>query len=359
MAMVVPAGAGPAYAASNPVVVGGYATDAFGFVGSTKVTLYAYPPDSVEQTINVGDAYPRAVVGSATTNSSGYYSISISNWPGILNSEDQNNIVNLELLAFSPAGLSEAATIDFSRQVVTQSDGSLALAVSDPDGNGGGVDLTPQPGDLAMEYWPRPQVAGCGIEHLIQNFGGKTVRVGAGMTKNGGNISFVYGKGETSQLGVAVAKSGGGWQASGSIDKSSTDTQDWGNPVHTSTFFRTEFAYGKFSVECYGNKVHARWWRGGATKADGSSLEFTPIASNCVAEGPNDTYTKYRQVQMKFTKGADLSSAIGIDLSAQTGWSTSAELKMKQPSSSPTGQFKLCGSHGPPAHDPKRLEITG
>src|SRR5215472_7893200 len=84
------------------------------------------------------------------------YSISISNWPRIFNSEDTNNIVNLELLAFTGNALSEAATFDFPRQVVTQSDGSPALAVSDPDGNNGGVDLTPQQANLTMTFASRP-----------------------------------------------------------------------------------------------------------------------------------------------------------------------------------------------------------
>jgi len=78
--------------------VQGTATDASGFVGNTTVTLYAWP---ALDNLNVGDTTQRDVVGTATTNATGGYSISITNWGAIALDVDSHNVVNLELLAFT------------------------------------------------------------------------------------------------------------------------------------------------------------------------------------------------------------------------------------------------------------------
>jgi len=320
------------------------------------VTLYALPLASVEQTLAVGDVVPRAVVGSATTDASGSYAISITNWSAVLSDADSNNIVNLELDAFSPAAQSEWAGFDFPRQVVTLSDGSLALAVADPDGNGG-VDLTAQQANLNMTYVPRSPRPSCGIETLVADLGGKNSIVGAGYSKLAASpkISFTYGSGQESSLGVAIANSDGTWSAKGTVDRSSTDTQGW-TTQNDSTFFKTEFRFGDFHEPCAPNRVRARFWMAGASHTSGSNGEFTVTnpADNCVHEDAGAPFTKKHESQYNYGGGVGIQTDIGIDLSVQTGWSTSDSLKMVAPS---TTAVRLCGLSGPPANGPKKLQF--
>lgn len=88
---------GPPVAAARPVVVGRVLVSGRGVSGA-RVTLYAEPDQAVMASLKPGDTVPQIVVGSAVSSSSGSYSISPTDWPGLRRSATYGNI-NFEVIA--------------------------------------------------------------------------------------------------------------------------------------------------------------------------------------------------------------------------------------------------------------------
>jgi hypothetical protein len=80
----------------------------------------------------------------------------------------------------------------------------------------------------------------------------------------------------------------------------------------------------------------------------------TNPANDCVHEDGGATFTKHRTDQYTFAAGANLSGVVGIDLSAQTGWSTNVQASMQAPA---TNAVRLCGLKDAPAGNPNKLQF--
>ncbi|HEX2322297.1 MAG TPA: hypothetical protein VHJ18_25225 [Streptosporangiaceae bacterium] len=67
----------------------------------------------------------------------------------------------------------------------------------------------------------------------------------------------------------------------------------------------------------------------------------------------------FRTTQIRFGTGVTISGDLGgLDLSAQTGWSTTEEIKMQAPpASSYSNGVRLCGLHDTPPNAPGKLEF--
>lgn len=114
----------------------------------------------------------------------------------------------------------------------------------------------------------------------------------------------------------------------------------------TRTHYRTGFVYEKYLVECDGYQTQVNKFAGGTTTASATP----PSASYCRWFMAGSTFKKYSSSAFTYSGGVDISGTIGIDLSAHTGYSTSAELKYKFN----TGH-DLCGTDDYPGGTPKRL----
>ena len=349
--------AAPAQAATGPPVVAGLATNGPSLVTNATVFLYADPPPSFWASIVPGQVVPRDLIGTANTGASGAYSISVSNWPAVLADADSNGVVNLAVESYPKVGVSGlSARFNFSRQVVTMADGSLALAV-DPysDGSNGGVDLTAQQADLAMHPTSTPGIPPpCGLEVLIADVGQRLVTVGGGFTQvSGVHMDFKYGEGQESALGVGVNLGNGTWGLDGTVDKQQTSDnfQGWGS--HTSsTFFRTDFEWGQFAESCSGGEEHAMHWNGGASHSSPAAPAVN--TANCVHEDAGSNWTQDFSNATTYAGGASVSGDIGINLSAHTGYSHTGAIHIHNDNAG-----RLCGTNSKPALTPKRLVFIG
>jgi hypothetical protein len=113
----------------------------------------------------------------------------------------------------------------------------------------------------------------------------------------------------------------------------------------------TYFNYDKYLVGCTGSmkyQVRATSWVGGASTWVPPTA---PTANYCLSYAKGTTFTKDTTTAYNFSSGADLSGAIGIDLSARTGYSSSAKVKFV------FGATRhLCGTNGyPGSTTPSRL----
>ncbi|CCH77040.1 hypothetical protein BN12_160015 [Nostocoides japonicum T1-X7] len=197
-----------------------------------------------------------------------------------------------------------------------------------------------------------PQAPSCQWR-LISDLGYKTVWVGGTYVTNGGaKADLVYGSGASSTLGIGVSTSGsyGSFKASGSTTVSSNSSVNF--PAYTGLQHDyTQFDYGKYGLSCDGiylnYKVQARYWAGGASVYHPSSA---PTANYCVSQVSGSSFTKSSSTAYTFSTGADVSGAIGIDLSTRTGYTPAAKVTY-----SFTSTRRLCGTSGAPTATPSRL----
>jgi hypothetical protein len=124
------------------VVVGRVLLNGRGVAGA-HVTLYAMPNQTVMASLRPGDQVPEIVVGSAVSSSSGSYSISPADWPGLRRSAT-NGFINFEVIATDRCGV---APYSFPRKLVRTATGP-ALAVGDTSSDP--PRFTPQHVDLRL-----------------------------------------------------------------------------------------------------------------------------------------------------------------------------------------------------------------
>jgi hypothetical protein len=231
-------------------------------IGGARVVLYAWPVTSVVSEIRPGQRVPLKIVGSAVTSASGRYAIRVTSPAALLSSAERDGTVNLEIITTTRAGWD---VFSFPRRLVPTAHGTVLAVASD----GTAARMAPQVANLhlmrANHHLIRAapgRIAGpskccqCGQLSPVKNLGPQWSTVGATYSHvTGVKMSFTYGNGQRSSLGVAVSSSGsfGTWTASGVHDQSSTSSESF--PTFTgatSNYYRTEFVYEKYLVECGG-----------------------------------------------------------------------------------------------------------
>jgi hypothetical protein len=142
--------------------------------------------------------------------------------------------------------------------------------------------------------------------------------VGQVYTGYGNSGDFHYGAGQSSELGAATSASEtcGSFHGSGSYSKSSSTTIDF--PTQTDThnvYMRTQWDYRKYYVSCvYGV---------GGTSITSSAR---PTANYCFSYAPGSKFTKNSTKAITWTNGLNIGRAIGIDLSTETGYTSTAQI---------------------------------
>ena len=337
-----------AMAATSPPAVGGALVvqgtvlgTAGQAVAGQQVNLIAWPQQQVTAALQPGQAVPTTLVGSAVTSASGSYAIRVAS-PGGLAASATDGIVNLEVITTGTAGFSASS---FHRQLVTTAAGP-AFAAS-PAGGAQTADLRLLPGGQPVGATPGVQ---CGILHFVRSFGDRQTTVGGVWSHVPGvAVRFTYSVGQHSSLGVGVRGIAGGWSASGSYSIEGGASSSTGFPRVSGvegTHFRTNFVYGLYNVECGGQQTQPTSYAGGTRNVHAA----TPSATHCVLFRAGSTFTLNRSSAYTYGGGVEMSGPIGIDLSAHTGYNTSAALAFTF-----TQSRDLCGTNANPGGVPKRL----
>ena len=177
----------------------------------------------------------------------------------------------------------------------------------------------------------------------------------------GDYFDLSYSEGASSSLGVAVSV-GNGFTQSGKTSKSSTSTQ--GFPKVKGAVDRAYFTYFTYEayqhhcVEVQRGQVIDEWsvriykpksYDGGDKITKTSTIK----AGNCIPEHKGGHFLKEKTRATEFSTGAKTSGAIGINLSADTGYSTDTKIDVWFPK---TGHL-LCGLHAMPGGNAGLLQI--
>jgi hypothetical protein len=293
-------------------------------VAGAKVTMYAWPRQAVVVALKQGAAVPMRAVGSAVSSSTGRYAISVSNWKAVQASAD-GDVVNLEVMAFQGRS---GGVFSFPRLLVETASGP-ALAV---DNAALTLSMAPQSADLGLVRGPSgnrrgpPDFPPCGQMIKAKYLGKRWTVVGITSSKVlGTTIDFDYGKDQSSSLGVGISATGskGSWTASGTKSVSSSGSENF--PTQTgkkTTLDKTKFTYWKFVVVCIGYQANATGWDAGTDLGH----EGVPKATHCVRFAPGSGFTKSTTTAWEFSAGVSLGTVLGINLSAQTGYDTTASV---------------------------------
>ncbi|MDV9174886.1 DNRLRE domain-containing protein [Streptomyces sp. W16] len=354
---------------TTPVVAKGTVDNSDGTAASgADVVLYAWPSNEVDDALEEGDYVKLQPVAKAVTDSSGGYELRIAALSALSAQAADDGTVNFEAIASSGR---KAVSYNFGRRLVTSSSVAKVLAYStastaaDTSADAAALQADPEDVTLTLDSeassapaedsttdatenpsaTPTPvadpsEVTGsdedpeeveagvskaCGIR-LLKKIPPKWVIIGQTYSKTTGVAhTLSYTSGASSSLGVGVSASGtyGSYSAGGSMSKSSSTTTQYPNyGNNTGVYYKTQFRYGKYIVGCaYADpwyEVRPRSYAGGA---DTSSAHI-PNATHCFKYIKGSVFTKTRSKAITWTNGASLTSVIGIDLSAETGYSS-------------------------------------
>ena len=206
-----------------------------------------------------------------------------------------------------------------------------------------------QAASLNLVHGPSTPGVQCGVWHLLRTYPPTNVVVGATFSRvSYENTNFFYSAGQSSSIGIGVGNGNGTFHASGTHSVSTDKGQSWG-PARAgavSIRYRTKFTFGRYAVQCSTNRVQVIKWDGGATV----QRTTAPRATWCLFYKAGSKFYDKTTNAFTFTGGADISAQIGIDLSAHTGYSTTAELYYNQ-----VHAHYLCGTNDYVGGTPKRI----
>ncbi len=315
-------------------------------LSGVHVVLYAWPSNDVLRVMRVGDSAALTPIAVATTNTAGRFDLTPSS-ASLSRASDKYSNVNTELrmvfadgasALLSYSGMKSTSTSPASEESWVTSVGDIRLSHN--------IAGTRPARSLSL-----PGAPSCSTVFKA-DLGDRGVWVG-GHYSNKSSIShdLTYSRGATSTLGVGVSSSGafGSYKASGTATASSTAEEGYPSSTGRQHDY-TNFDYGKYAVTCDGipisYTVRVRYFSGGAwTYAPTSS----PTATYCVYQEKGSHFTISSTSAYSYASGADTSGAIGIDLSSQTGYSSTAKISFSFNSNS-----NLCGTNAKPGQGTAR-----
>lgn len=181
------------------------------------------------------------------------------------------------------------------------------------------------------------------------------------VVSGGHERSVVYKASGTTTLGVATSATGksGTFKASGTTSVKASSSVSYGKQTNKgSATYKTSYRYGKFSCR-YGTasqilsyNVYPTEYMGGGTVSTGSDT-LSISSSNCAPISKGVTATKTQGKTSKFSSGVSLSSAIGINLSAESTYSTSLSVAVKATN---TGR-SWCGQNAGPLTSTGAIQV--
>jgi hypothetical protein len=332
-------------------LVSGRVTDESGDPAKeTPILLYAWPSNEVTKDLAVGDQATMQMLADTTTDAEGRFSLDLAVDATLEPLAGQDRMVNFTVLAgdgTSIAPYSFARTLHSTNGTYTLSEVGEGAVPSDvaPSPaetvqvnlslNGSGSDqYSTEAEATSYDDLPPEQAVpfqkGCGA-YLQQDLGARWVIVGQHYAiTDMVQVNFTYRAGSSSALGVGWSLNGeyGGFKLSGTNAKASYSEIGFAPAGHWARGVRrTAFRYGKFFHYCVGQAGAAVHWYevrainhvGGAQSIYGS---WYPDANYCLPYEARSGQKLERTLSLEWSAGADVSAAIGMDLSARTGYST-------------------------------------
>jgi hypothetical protein len=336
-ALTVPlAASGPAQAAARPAAIpmmGTVTTSSGKADAGVKVLIHAWPDQAVVQALKPGQEVPWVLAGTATTDASGKYSVSLP--LAKLMPEASYGVVNLE------ADTSSAG--DTFPVAVTKNAGNAYLSGPAPV-----VNLTDEPGSLPACPFGNWSYAG--------SLGKHTATVGETyVPTTHATQQFTYTKGQSSTIGVGLSASGssGSFAADGTYSWSVSFGEAWPTfGARKSVWYRTQFHFGKYRCSTGGSYMqHVNGYAGGASIEKPTSVPSTP-SRFCVGQIAGSSTHSNNSTAVTWTRSAGVHAGLDFHASVETGFDTSAEINY-----SFSRHRHLCGWKDSPGGVPKQLVV--
>lgn len=348
--------AGPAVAAQPSPVVQGVVYDASGAPARSGevVTLVAWPSAAVLAKLKPGDPVPTSIVGGGVTSTGGSFSLGFSSTAAAAGLADSDGNVNLSVQS-SAGGVEH--TFNLVRHVTGGVSALSAGAAPSASDGATTIALRPVPGSTASAPVSKSSAAAtpaqpnatppCGWL-VVSTVGARWVQVGEAYTTLSTTAGFTYKSGASSSIGVGVSASGGKGTFSASGTSSVSSTVTIGMPAVSGIagrLWKTQFVFTKYGYNCAGGPVtqymvKATSFAGGSTY---SATSGAPSATYCTTYASGSHYTKDSAAAQNFSAGAALAGDLGINLSAQTGFSTNTSLNYTFAATK-----QLCGTNAYP-----------
>lgn len=363
---------------TTPVVASGHILKSDGSAAAfADVVLYAWPANDALKGLSPGDGFKLQAVGAATADINGAYTLRIASADLVSPMADSSGIINFEI----DAGAIGQGTVPFgfprkfdpSTGSMTEIGGTPPALASGPTASGSLWSVAPEHADVVLPL----NGASTGTQNVgppgstsavnkgsctlavVTNYGpgwdivGQTYSTTTGVTHQ-----FVYTSGSSSSLGEGFSLSGayGSFSASGTTGVGSTGSETYpvqGNGQYA--YYETEFTFEKFRRTCINPRqpttvdylAKAVSWAAGAQIQRPSGA---PAAGYCVSQLAGSVFRKESTTAITWTNGFSVGGFVGINLSTDTGYSTSASVEY-----SFSAQRHLCGTGGYPGGTPYQL----
>lgn len=171
----------------------------------------------------------------------------------------------------------------------------------------------------------------CGYPTVYRNLGPQRTQIGQGyILSDGIRQWFTYSHGQSSSLGVGFSASAptSGFGAQGVMSQSNNGLYKMDFPVQPgdqNSFYYTSFTYTTYAL-CHGE---AGYQTQPTEFAGGSWISHplpSPVANYCQPQVPGMEVSTNNAQAVNLSGGVNIVKWIGINLSAQTGYSTSAQV---------------------------------
>lgn len=307
-----------------------------------RVELVAWPKGEQLGNLADGATVPTRVVAVDRTSSTGQFKLAPAK-ASLYPYATSSGAVSFEVVVYAD-GLTSSRFLD-PVENLGNPNARAATLTTDLDS----FDLWSAP-DVVTDSTAQTPTAG-GITPMeacytkkVKSLGLKWAVVGeAYVRKSNVTATFSYKSGASTTLGIATTTPTSlAWRASGSVTNESTNKVDFAPLTSVSNKkYRTGWVYDQFNSTCTGvTSARATTFASGISNLTPSTV---PTANYCVPFQANTGLTKDAGKATTNSTGVDLGTTIGIDVSAQAGFTEQTSLGYKF-----SANGRLCGQYGYP-----------
>jgi hypothetical protein len=201
-----------------------------------------------------------------------------------------------------------------------------------------------------------PLIQTCGTPFFYADLGSQSTNIEQSyvLPATDVNQNFTYGSGQSSTLGMGLSTSSPnyGFSADGTYSVSTTSSWSYPDQGQGNVHWESYFEVGEYEQICTSNSgqtyqylTHPYQWNGGQKIVFVASPPGTPYCVQAIG-GKDSGFHLYKTTASTFSVGFNV-SAIGFSGTAQTGYTTSAEINYGFPVVGWTGQ--VCGKDNYPS----------
>lgn len=334
-------------------------------VADANIEVYAIPPTETLTKMREGDSFDLTLVGKGVSGKEGNYRIStdFEALAKVSKLSSKTSPLNFTFLVSSPTEfIAYNATIEFANGsnsgIMTNLLPSSRVSVTQNEKNNLVTEISFQTETRPSEKTDVQPAGAPNNCSLTETLGARDVYVGQTSSTTSGGFShrWIYSTGSSTTLGIGYSLTGssGTWSQSGtSAISSSTTTSFPTSSSASSQLMVTKYTFGKFY--CFAGVVPTKYYQvyptghyGGAT----TLATTTPNANQCAPYQAGSSFSKTTSSAVTYTNGAQLSTIIGINLSAKTGFTSSAKYE-----ASMTSSKRICGVVDGPSGSPSQLVV--